>query len=161
MIVTDRHNLKDKTKSQTAAALDLLHEAQRHPWDYMLFCEDDILFNCHIRHNLTQWQPIKARSLRVGSLYCASPEPALHCWTIGGSQGIVIGRDWLAEVLRRWNNQPNSMQDLRIYRSVYGSGEMLIPIHQPNLVQHRPALSTWGGPEHSSPTFDPEWKAPA
>lgn len=157
LVFRDPHQLEDPKESQTRASFDLLTNALILPWDFLLFCEDDVLFNRHLHHNLSRWSVLNR--LKVGSLYCHDSGVGdfveLPAQSLGGSQAIVISREWLPKVLKQWDeHHPSLMQDLRIYRTV----EMIFG-HCPSLIQHRAGKSTWGGPHHSTMTFDAEYRS--
>lgn len=154
LIVRDTDRLADPRISQTTTAHQLLTQASEREWDYLIFCEDDVSFNRHLRHNLEVW--LSSETVRVGTVYCCScDESEAPAWNIGGSQAIVINRSVLGSILTKWDKWPSGwMQDLRIYRTVKA-----VPIHQPNLVQHRQIQSTWNGPTHQSRTFAPDYRA--
>lgn len=167
LIRPDKHQLPNPCESQTKASYDILNEAnQRTDYDYLLFCEDDIAVNKHIRHNLNQWLPVVHGFALVATLYNTIHEqpqqPTYHLFqpdVLGGSQAIIIKRSWLPEVLNQWESfHPSLMQDLRIYRSLAKLGQPLY-VHNPGLVQHQDTPSTWNGPRHNAITFDEEWKA--
>lgn len=165
LIVHDTLRYPDPKESQTATALKGLREAMERPWEYLLFCEDDVAFNRNLRHNLDAWTPIRLGMLLVGSLYQHEAVPPVAdyglvpCRLIGGSQAIVLARQWVPVVIENWHRLAGEgMQDLRMYRSLCGVFPWVF-VHSPNLVQHRPVNSTWGGPGHSSPTFSEDWRA--
>lgn len=148
----------DPKRSQTENARQLLERAIWERPDWVVFLEDDVTVNRHLRANLTAW--LTGATFRVGTLYHLKPADAVPCELIGGSQALVIRGDWLRPVLVAWPKfHPALMHDLRIYRSVRDTDTPLIPVHQPNLVQHRDGVpSTWGGEAHTSPTFNLDWK---
>lgn len=148
----------DPKANQVRNAHRILLAVQQNPdWEWLIFCEDDVVFNRHLRHNLRHWNQLYCDAFRVGSLYCVHSLETVPAWEMGGSQAIVIRRQFVEEILRNWDKPEFAdwLQDLRIYRSVTES----ILVHIPNLVQHRSAGSTWGGPAHASPTFDLDWRA--
>lgn len=151
-IVCDERPLPNPKASQTANARRLLEQAKTDAWHYMLFLEDDVILNRHIRHNILTWDALP--NVRVASLYCGFPVSAARAETLGGSQGILIERNSLQAILDAWDGFTTEMQDLRIYRTIGGR----IPIHVPSLVQHRGEPSTWNGPKHESPTFSLDWR---
>lgn len=152
-IVMDNGHEKNPRIAQTKNSRRLLQLAAKDDWDFMIFMEDDIIVNKHIWHNLQTWK--KLLCLKIATLYNQDEKPFLDQWQLGGSQAIMIRRDQLDVVLEAWENDfGGEMQDLRIYRSI----NVPVANHLPNLVQHQPCKSTWGGPFHDSPTFDLEWK---
>ncbi len=152
-VFRDRNRLADPRRSQTLTAWQALADALSRPWDRLLFCEDDVSFNRWLRHNLERWP-----AAPVASLYGDAPDGRLPCDVIGGSQAVLIAQEHLPVVLAAWDDfAPEVMQDLRIYRAA-PEAVPFVPVHLPNLVQHRPVASTWGGPAHCSATFDPDWR---
>ena len=165
-IMLDRIEGGSPTQQMINNSMRLLERGRDGSAEYILFIEDDVIFNRHLRHNLENWFPLKYGVCLVGTLYEGANLPAtcrnfreVHPGAIGGSQAIVIKRDWIPSILAQWNKYPNfTLQDLRIYRSLLGTQQKLF-CHSPNLVQHRPEVSTWGGGKHTSPTFDLNWRA--
>ena len=155
--------IKGRRSPPTRAARERLDDAA----DYILFLEDDLDFNRHLRHNLSQWPPLRDGRLTLGSIY----NPALRdeAWdarsnarivdpkTAYGSQAFVLSKDTAAHIVRRWC-EVRGLQDLRMLRL---AGRLGKPVyyHAPSLVQHVGLRSTWGGGFHESHDFDPEWKA--
>jgi ADP-heptose:LPS heptosyltransferase len=147
----------------------VLKTALRKRPDYILFLEDDLLFNRHLRHNLLHWNPIKAGVITLASLY----NPGLietgcdvrhnlrivQPQHIFGSQAFLISRETAEYLLRHWD-KGDVGQDLRIAQL---AGRLKKPIfyHAPSLVQHVGVQSVWGGRFHQAADFDSEWKAKA
>jgi ADP-heptose:LPS heptosyltransferase len=135
--------------------------------DYILFLEDDLDFNRHIRHNVCHWEPIKRGAVTLASLYNPRlQQKALDVKTNArivdpdlayGSQAFLLSKESVEYVVRRWDDVPG-LQDMRIFRLV---GRLGRPVyyHVPSLVQHIGASSTWGGGFHQAFDFDPVWKA--
>jgi ADP-heptose:LPS heptosyltransferase len=135
--------------------------------DYILFLEDDLDFNRHIRHNLYAWGPVKGRTASLASLYnprvrekaCDLRHNAriVEAKAAFGSQALLLSKEMAAYIVRRWNTVPG-YQDIKISRL---AGRLGNPIfyHAPSLVQHVGARSTWGGGFHQAPDYDPFWRA--
>jgi hypothetical protein len=165
LVVHDTTRHHDPKISQTTTSYQILQTAlTRDGWEYLVFCEDDVLFNRFLRHNLERWTPVRFGMALVGTLYQGGPWEVLGDYSlapagqIGGSQAVVLKRSWLPELIRMWPGLHVGMQDMRMYQGV----EQYFPyvfVHQPNLVQHAAVPSTWDGPPHVSPTFDQDWKA--
>lgn len=164
LVVHDTFRLKDKGRSMTDNGRHALTLALAHDWDYLVYCEDDVLFNIHLHHNLQHWSALREPDFLCGMLYQGDPltlvgkDYALTDATHqGGSQGVVIKRSWLPTLLKQWNSI-GGLVDMRIYKN-YRKIQQYLYVHCPNLVQHQTAESTWGGNKHTSPTFDSLWKA--
>jgi ADP-heptose:LPS heptosyltransferase len=135
--------------------------------DFILYLEDDLDFNRHIRHNLFNWDPIRRRAVTLASLY--NPRVREKACNLGanarivdvnavyGSQAFLLSRETAEYVVRRWNDVPG-FQDQKIPRLAARLGKPVF-YHAPSLVQHLGARSTWGGAFHSASDFDPAWKA--
>jgi ADP-heptose:LPS heptosyltransferase len=135
--------------------------------DYILFLEDDLDFNRHIRHNLCRWDPIRRGAVTLAGLYnprlCETAcdlrrnariiDPNLAF----GSQALLLSKETVAYVVRRWDAM-TGLQDTRISRLVGRLGKPVF-YHAPSLVQHLGSSSTWGGGFHQAFDFDPVWKA--
>lgn len=165
LIVCDTTRHHDPKISQTTTSFSILQMAMgRDGWEYLVFCEDDVVFNKYLRHNLERWTPVRWRMCLVGTLYQGGPWPVHGDYSlapaelIGGSQAVVIKRDWLPELIRLWPTLNVGMQDMRMFAAA-GRYFPWVYVHQPNLVDHQKTPSTWNGPPHTSPTFDPDWKA--
>jgi len=155
----------DHQQRQTNCALLALKGSLEYPADYVLFLEDDLDFNRHIRHNLQNWEPLKTRTVTLASLY--NPRiPHLACdiknrarlispTSVFGSQAFLLSRQTVEYVIRRWN-RVQGMQDIRISRL---AGRLKKPIlyHAPSLVQHIGKTSVWGGGFHQAMDFDRDW----
>jgi ADP-heptose:LPS heptosyltransferase len=135
--------------------------------DYILFLEDDLDFNRHIRHNLCHWDPIRRGVVTLAGLYNprlreSACDLRSHARIIDpnsafGSQALLLSKETVAYVVRRWDDVPG-LQDTRISRLAGRLGKPVF-YHAPSLVQHIGASSTWGGGFHRAFDFDPLWKA--
>lgn len=158
---------EDRRLNQARNTLEILRRAVEKSGDFILFLEDDLEFNRHLRHNLEQWRPVRTGELTLGGLYnpglptqacdvsrnayIVSPE------AIFGSQALLLSRRLARHLIAHWE-EVEGMQDLRISRL---AGRLKEPIyyHFPSLVQHVGKKSVWGGPFHRAVDFDPDWRA--
>lgn len=152
---------------QTDCARQALMAALDRNADFILFLEDDLEFNRHIRHNLNCWKPIRARAVTLAGLYnprlrelaCDVPNNcrivAPH--SVFGSQALLISRPAVEYIVRNWR-RIQGMQDIKISRLAGRLGRPIL-YHAPSLVQHLSLPSTWGGPSHQAMDFDPDWRA--
>jgi len=162
----DGHGNRPVQRQLRSTRLVLKAALERNP-DYILFLEDDLLFNRHLRHNLFNWSPVKAGMVTVASIYNPKlPDLAcdvthnvrvVHPDSVFGSQALLISNRTAKYVLQNWN-QGGAGQDLKMARL---AGRLKKPIfyHAPSLVQHVGFQSAWGGHFHQAQDFDPEWKA--
>ena len=144
----------------------LLRQALRARADYFLLLEDDLHFNLHLRHNLRTWPPLRERQLHFGSLYDPgmlrrAADPAARWFhaeptRVLGSQALLLSRACARHLLARWETLPWH-HDLRAALLAAELGPLYY--HTPSLVQHRPGPSTWAGPPHTAPDFDPHFRA--
>jgi hypothetical protein len=135
--------------------------------DYILFLEDDLDFNRHIRHNLSRWVPIQRGAVTLAGLYnprigakacdLRSHARIVDPKEVYGSQALLLAKDTAAYVVRRWH-EVVGLQDIKMSRL---AGRLRKPVfyHAPSLVQHIGKRSTWCGPFHQAFDFDPAWKA--
>lgn len=138
--------------------------------DFLLFIEDDIIFNRHLRWNIEHWSPILDGTLVLGSLYnpqhhnvdgiLDSKHPDYYlksgiCW---GCQAYLLSRDAVSTVLSLWNTNPFPWVDYRITEAISSRGH-LFHYHKPSLVEHRESESLVGNKSHRSIDFDPTWKS--
>lgn len=160
---------KDGTflERQTKSSFLALRKSLDYRADYILFLEDDLDFNRHIRHNLACWDLLRRTDVTVAGLY--NPrlrEKALDVrgntrivdpGAAYGSQALLLAKDTVEYVVRRRDAVPG-LQDLRIFQLAGRLGSPLL-YHAPSLVQHIGVKSTWGGGFHRAFDFDPSWKA--
>ncbi len=165
-IQIDESDGKDHEQRQTACALLALKAALARTADYVLFLEDDLEFNRHIRHNLEQWTPLRARTATLAGLYnpqlriiaCdkASHSRIVAPKSVFGSQALVISRRALKFIVAHWN-RVQGMQDIKISRLAGRLGQPIL-YHAPSLVQHVGRTSVSGAPFHQANDFDKDWK---
>src|SRR5262245_58429834 len=107
-------------------ALQLLTEAlARGGWDHLLFLEDDLKFNRHLRHNLGRWQPLRDGRVGLASLYNPVVRPLRqfpdrHCFiacpeAVYGAQAFLIERG-CAEYLAAHYGEVPGMHDIQFSR---------------------------------------------
>jgi len=157
----------DRQRRQTLCAYNALQESLRSDFDYVLFLEDDLEFNRHLRHNLEKWVPLKTGQAIVASLYNPSVRE-FRCDALRnvrlvdpncvfGSQALLLSKMAVKYTVSHWQTV-RGMQDIRISRL---AGKLGAPIcyHAPSLVQHVGKRSTWGGGFHRALDFDEHWRA--
>jgi hypothetical protein len=160
------HDEEDRRARQTRTALKALRRGLETGIEYILFLEDDLIFNRHLWHNLMSWRPLREGRLTLGGLYnpglresaCSVADQAaiVRSDHIYGSQALLLSRAALTRVVRNWNRS-RGMQDIRISRLAARSGSAFY--HGPSLVQHVGSESLWGGAYHRAVDFDPDWRA--
>jgi ADP-heptose:LPS heptosyltransferase len=163
----DNPDVGTPIQRQVQSAYMALKKSLGYRADYILFLEDDLDFNRHIRHNLCRWDPVRRRAVVLASLY--NPSLRERACDLGsnariidptsafGSQALLLSKEAVEYVVRRWNDVSGA-QDIKISRL---AGRLGNPIfyHAPSLVQHAGSRSTWGGGFHRAFDFDPVWKA--
>lgn len=146
-----------------------LRAALNEPADYVLFLEDDLEFNRHLRHNLDGWPPLVRREVALGTLY--NPQPHELAADVAsqarladpgrwyGSQAMLLSRAFAEHLLAHWSEGPR-IADLKF---AHHAGRRKHPIfcHAPSLVQHVGWPSTWGGHAHQAVDFDRQWRTPS
>lgn len=168
-IEIDNTNYERRQERQERASYRLLNRAVADASEFILFLEDDLQFNQHLRHNLQQWYPLRqanANDHYFGSLYnptireltrdndrsffVADPE------CVYGSQAFVLSKATAGYIAAHWNEVPG-MQDIKMSRLA----ARVCPIyyHIPSLVQHVGINSVWGGNFHWTNDFHSSWKA--
>jgi ADP-heptose:LPS heptosyltransferase len=135
--------------------------------DYILFLEDDLDFNRHIRHNLCNWKPVRLRAVTLAGLYnpglrekacdIRSNTRVVDATSVFGSQALLLSKEAIDYIVRRWDDVAG-LQDIKISRLAARLGNPML-YHAPSLVQHVGSRSTWGGGFHQAFDFDPVWKA--
>ena len=167
VVVMDGVEAERAQERQERTARRLLERARDDGAAFVLFLEDDLEFNAHLRHNLTRWQPLCAAGPDghlLGSLYDpgvaalewdrARAYSVAHPELIYGSQALLLSRATVARVLAGWDAVPG-MQDIKISRLAARDGP--IHYHRPSLVQHVQVPSTWGGSLHWARDYSPHW----
>ncbi len=157
----------DRRQHQAQTAWLALSLSLDHRFDYLLFLEDDLVFNRHLRHNLLRWFPLRAGHITLAGLY----NPGLREWAcdvphnaiviepraVFGSQAFLLARPTVRFLVEHWNRVAG-MQDIKMSRL---AGRLKQPIfyHVPSLVQHVGRESLWGGRFHQAKDFDRSWRA--
>ena len=170
VVVLDEVQAERAQERQERTSRRLLEMAAAEKVGFVLFLEDDLEFNAHLRHNLTHWSPLLSTGPDgplLASLY--DPGVAALSWDqdrafsiaypelVYGSQALLLSGATVSSVLAGWDTVPG-MQDIKISRLAARAGP--IYYHRPSLVQHIDAPSTWGGPRHWADDFSPSWRAP-
>jgi hypothetical protein len=163
----DAETGEDRRDRQTNTALRALQWSLGTRADYILFLEDDLAFNRHLRHNLERWRPLRNRELALAGLYNPNLREAAYDLqnqavvvaphSVFGSQAFVMSLSAVAHVVRHWN-RVDGMQDIKISR-LAGRLEYPVRYHCPSLIQHVGKSSVWGGAFHQARDFDAHWKA--
>lgn len=166
-VQVDEARGKDYEKRQTRCAFLALSTALKRQTDYVLFLEDDLDFNRHLRHNICNWLPLREGSVDLGGLY--NPrlreigcDPRTHSRVIPksciyGSQAFLISRPALTHIVQNWG-RVEGLQDIKISRLAARLGKPIL-YHAPSLVQHVGAQSVWGGKFHQAMDFDQNWRS--
>lgn len=157
---------QDPRERLTKTARRLLQRFGEADEDYLVFLEDDLAFNQHLRHNLMSWRPLSERLITFASIYnpgvreegCDIQNRAYLVRPEGvyGSQALLLSRKTVEYILGQWDDVPG-MPDIKMPRL---AGRLNKPIyyHSPSLVQHVGQKSTWGGRFHRASDFDPNWR---
>ena len=170
-VVLDRaRHAEAKLRSTDTIREALERAAQTAGWDLVLFLEDDLEFNRHLRHNLLHWPPIL--DLEPDAHFCASlydpgigsldptndgathriVEPMLAY----GSQAVVLSRPTVNWILDGFRNH-YGLGDIRVVH--LAARKTPVHYHLPSLVQHRQVPSHWGGVAHHAENFSEDFRA--
>jgi hypothetical protein len=135
--------------------------------DYILFIEDDIIFNRHIKHNLHSWAPLWNGEVTLASLYNSDMVvravdghnncQAVHADDFVGTQAVLLSRATARFILDHWDEE-TGFPDVKFSRLAQRLRRPIL-VHMPSLVQHVGRQSAWGGPLHESHDFDRNWRA--
>lgn len=157
-----RRSINEKTRKALAYGLKTRS-------DYILYIEDDIIFNRHIKHNLHSWAPLRNGEVTMASLYNPdmviqsvdghSNYHAVHGDDFFGAQAVLLSRAAARLILDHWDEEPGFC-DVKFSRLAQRLRRPIL-VHMPSLVQHVGRHSVWGGPFHQACDFDPSWRAPA
>jgi hypothetical protein len=163
----DAKHFRERRKRQTHTAWLALSAAMKLPIDYIVFLEDDLLFNDHILHNLHSWKWLVEGALEFGSLYNPGLYPKaldarnnstfIDPQIVYGSQALVLSKALLNKVLADWD-EVEGMQDIKISRLAARHTGLAL-YHTPSLVQHVGKKSVWGGRFHTASDFSKTWRA--
>lgn len=156
----------NRQERQARTARLALEQGLELPADYLLFLEDDLDFNRHLRHNLEHWGLLQTVEITLAGLYNPGlPEAAydvphqaviVEPQRVFGSQALLLSRRTVKYALRHWE-EVAGMQDLKLSRLAGRLGQPLY-YHAPSLVQHVGHRSEWGGGFHQARDFDRQWK---
>lgn len=165
-IMPAKYEETHKTQRQTIAAYYALVKALENNSTWIVFMEDDLIFNKHIAYNIENWEPIKNNFLNLGSLYTPNNNRCsvgdgnywykADCLKLYGSQFYIMSRLAAQWAIDHWDSEIG-MQDIKITRLSRGKP---IYYYSPSLVQHRDIPSEWGGISHRAGDFDEYWKHP-
>ena len=168
-IEIDQTTCERRQERQERTALRLLQRAVEEGSEYILFLEDDLDFNLHLRRNLQYWYPLVRTATRThffASLYnpnvrrlAQSPHYAFFVAdpnAVFGSQAFLLSLITARYITERWSDVVG-MQDIKMSRIA----AQVSPIyyHMPSLVQHIGVTSAWGGGFHSASDFSRDWKS--
>jgi ADP-heptose:LPS heptosyltransferase len=165
-IQLDRSHFKDPKKGQVHNSYLALVAGIKSQADYLLFLEDDLIFNEHFYHNLCHWLPLRTRQLTFGGLY--NPGIQMLACDVGhhtsvaasqcvyGSQAFLLSRSTAQYLVRHWL-EVAGQQDIKMSRLAVKLKKPIL-YHTPSLVQHVGRKSTWGGGFHQARDFDPQWR---
>jgi len=135
------------------------------PW--LLFLEDDLIFNNHLWQNIAAWWPLKNGHITLASLYnpgvrsvFAAPQDNFfeaHPHYTYGSQALLLTHGTIEYLVAHWDEVIAPL-DIRVFRL---AARLQRPLyyHVPSLVQHVGNQSLWGGKFHGAVDFDPGWQA--
>jgi hypothetical protein len=165
----DQSTAASRQERQEQTALSLLKRAVAEAPEQILFLEDDLEFNRHLRKNLAHWYPLR-RTRPGGHFFGALYNPGIrelarheaHAFFVAdpdavyGSQAFVLSLATARHIVSHWHEVPG-MQDIKMSRLA----AQVSPIyyHIPSLVQHVGLVSMWGGGQHYAGDYDAGWKA--
>lgn len=169
VVVLDESTFERKQDRQSFNSLQALRRAVADGVDFLLFLEDDLEFNAHIRRNLEEWEPLRGvtgddpffASLYnpnigelerhpTGNYFVADPE------SVYGSQAYLLSSATARYFVEHWG-EVEGMQDIQMSRMAGRLGKIFY--HTPSLVQHVGHQSVWGGGFHWAPDYDASWRA--
>ena len=164
----DDTSCERRQERQETTARKTLEKAVTDGPDFILFLEDDLQFNRHLRHNLLHWAPLletQSEANFFASLYNPMVLPLevhydqaffrAHPDSVYGSQAFLLSLRTARYIVQHWPEIPG-MQDIKMSRLA----SRLCPIfyHTPSMVQHVGQASAWGGHYHSARDFAIDWK---
>jgi hypothetical protein len=161
-VVVDSTTFGRRQKRQEDSARALLVKAIASEADYILFLEDDLLFNKRLKYNLRNWTPLREAKVTLASLYnpnIRQIEGGRHYFiaepeAIYGSQAFLIARECARYIVDHYEEVPG-MGDIKFSRLAARIGS--IYYHVPSLVEHVGLSSVLGGTYHRSLDFDADF----
>ena len=147
-----------------------LRRAVKEEQDIFLLLEDDLQFNRHLLHNLSNWRPLQHfvpgthfyASLYNPGVSIVKSVPKLGYGealtsSVIGMQALLLSRTTASYILTSWGVESCAHADVRLARLAGRVCPLLY--HLPSLVQHVGVKSMWGGPFHCATDFDVRWRA--
>jgi hypothetical protein len=137
--------------------------------DFILFLEDDLAFNRHLRANLQRWAPLQAAAadrpffaslfrppgVPVSQRETGSDVALLPPGETYGNLALVLSRATARHALEHWDEEALEA-DRKLPRLAARLGPLYL--HAPSLVQHLGVRSTWGGAFLQALDFEPTWR---
>ena len=156
---------KDRQEHNSLKAICLaLVESPLDP-DFILFMEDDLVFNKHLRANLLSWAPMvdALGGFFFGSLYNPHVREVIvrpdyfvaEPGAVYGSQCFVFSAAMARFYAAHWW-EVEGMQDIKMSR--LAARKATLYYHRPSLVQHTGRQSTWGGHFHQCRDFSADFR---
>jgi hypothetical protein len=146
----------------------LLEHAGEGGADFILYLEDDLAFNRHLRANLGRWAPLQATV--AGQPFFASlfrppgvpllrEDAANHLALLPahetfGNLALILSRATVRYALEHWDEEV-AEADHKLARLAGRLGPLYL--HTPSLVQPLGGKSTWSGPFVQAADFAPRW----
>lgn len=149
----------------------LIARAAEQDADFVLVCEDDVVFCNAFRHNLSSWALLN--STQPGGAFFASlynpNRPFIvkrsderylvaHPDSVWGAQALLLTPHMARFIDAHWD-EAGGNPDQRMPR--LAARVTPVYFHVPSLVDHAGVPTTWGGIEHRALDFNPDWRAPA
>lgn len=134
--------------------------------DYVLFLEDRLHFNRHIRHNLSSWPALERETPLAGLFNPRLPEQwcdihgqvrAVHPKSIFSIQAFLLSKNAISYMVDRWKSVPGSAST-RIAR-LAGRLDSPVLFHAPSLAQQASEQNVRRPGGQRAFDFDPNWKA--
>ncbi|HXU80703.1 MAG TPA: hypothetical protein VN914_04860 [Polyangia bacterium] len=136
----------------------------------ILYLEDDLVFNRHLRRNLEAWAPLAAAAPDApfyGTLFRPPGIPVLEGGALAntarlpaertfGNLALVLSRATMRHALEHWDEEVLEA-DAKLARLAGRLGPLWL--HTPSLVQHVGGRSVWGGVFLQAEDFSPVWTA--
>jgi hypothetical protein len=167
-VEVDDTSCERRQERQEITARRVLEKAVADGPEFILFLEDDLQFNRHLRHNLCHWSPL-VKTAPGAHFFASLYNPLVaalevrhdqaffraHPESVYGSQAFLLSLPTARYIVQHWTEIPG-MQDIKMSRLA----SRLCPIfyHAPSMVQHVGEASAWGGQYHMARDFAVDWK---
>jgi len=158
---------EDSLRDRWRESLRGMYDGLVHNFDHVLFLTADLEINCHLRHNLEQWSPLKSGQITLAGLFNPGVRElacdmhnnirAVEPKSVFGQPVFLLAREATRQLLRQWREVQSTPEVT--FASLTSHRRKPIPYHAPSLVQPLNTGSERQPRVHRAIDFDAAWKA--